>query len=146
MGSAGGNRAVSETAGVAVLVLLTVSVTAAVGLSVIFAADSGPPEADFSFEQIGDRVLITHDGGDEFSASNLVISGPDGELTWAENAEVEPSTAVGPGDATQIGPPSPYGSRLRADDYIQIRYAPGEGNQTVLAERGQRDSPVDVNA
>jgi hypothetical protein len=146
MGSAGGNRAVSETAGVAVLVLLTVSITAAVGLSVIFAADSGPPEADFSFEQIGDRVLITHDGGDEFSASNLVISGPDGELTWAENADIEPSTAVGPGDATQIGPPSPYGARLRADDYIQIRYTPAEGNQTVLAERGQSDNPVDVNA
>jgi hypothetical protein len=133
----GTDRAVSETAGVAVLILMTVSVTLAVGLGVILAGDSGSPEAEFSFEQIGERVLITHDGGDEFPAGELVLRGPDGELTWAANAELEPSTAVGPGDATQIGPPSPYGNPIRPGNYIQVVYDSGEGNQTVLAERGQ---------
>jgi len=53
------DRAVSEGAGVAVLVLLTVAVTASVGLSVMTAPNaSSDVDAEFSFKPLGDRLLI----------------------------------------------------------------------------------------
>jgi hypothetical protein len=58
------DRRVSELAGVAILVSVTVLVTASIGVFVLVVdADAGgPPEATFSFRYIeSSALMITHD-------------------------------------------------------------------------------------
>lgn len=137
------DRGVSEAMGVAALVLITVSATLAVGMTVIFAVeDPEDREADFDFEQIGDRLLITHDGGDTFEAGSLLIRGPEVETTWAANAELDADATIGPGDSTQIGPDTAYGAAVGDDDFIEIVFVT-ETDESVLAERGESDDPFE---
>ena len=132
-----GPRGVSETVGVATLVLITVLVTASVGIGVLFIddGDSEGVQANFTFDYQDDSgaLVVTHSEGDEIPAGDLVLSGPSANVTWAEAAGWNESRAVSQGDIVQLSGGGAYGQRVSSTDTIRVVYAPEEGNETVLS-------------
>ncbi len=130
-----GDRLVSETAGVATLVLFTVIVTASVGIGVLFVDEGGAGiQANFSFDHRSDTssMTVTHAEGDELRAGNLYIEGPRTNVTWAETAGWNESRMVSEGDIIQLSQQSAYGSSVSQSDTINIVYVDDSGNQTTL--------------
>ena len=125
----------TEGIGVAVLIGLTLLVTAMVGLNVLVIDDDdgGGPQANFSYDYIADSqaLIVTHERGDEFEAGNVDIQGPDTRVTWAEVAGREPAATVGPGDVVQLSNGSAYQRQVGARDTITI-YHNTSGNRTQL--------------
>jgi hypothetical protein len=127
-------RAVSEGAGLAVLVLFTVLVTASVGINVLFL-DDGPDgiQANFSFEyrEEGGYLTVTHAKGQDLNGSTLYFEGPDANATWAEMAGQNGSVTVTQGDIVRLSEGNAYGRRVRSGDTINVVYIQN-GNRTVL--------------
>jgi hypothetical protein len=130
-------RGVSEGAGVAALVLLTVVVTASVGATALLmqSNDTEGIQANFTYEYLGERgtLLITHDAGDELEAGNVVIAGPETNITWATVAGQEETELITRGDLVQLSEGSAYGDPVRSRDTIRIVHKPADGNQTLLS-------------
>jgi FlaG/FlaF family flagellin (archaellin) len=129
-------RGVSEFAGVAILVSMTVLVTASVGMFVLVAETDagGPPEANFSFQYVDQSsvLLVTHERGDEIDARNLTVRSPDAQARWNDLAGAEPTETVGPGATVQLSRGNAYGENVNRGDRISVVYAPPSGNVTVL--------------
>ncbi|EMA13074.1 type IV pilin [Haloarcula marismortui] len=125
----------TEGIGVAVLIGLTLLVTAIVGLNVLVIEDDdgGGPQANYSYDYISDNqvLIVTHERGDEFKAGNVDIQGPDNRVTWAEVAGRDLEATVGPGDVVQLSSGSAYQQQVRAQDTITI-YHNASGNRTQL--------------
>ncbi|NHX38799.1 MULTISPECIES: type IV pilin [Haloarcula] len=125
----------TEGIGVAVLIGLTLLVTAIVGLNVLVIEDDdgGGPQANYSYDYISDNqvLIVTHERGDEFKAGNVDIQGPDNRVTWAEVAGRDSEATVGPGDVVQLSSGSAYQQQVRAQDTITI-YHNASGNRTRL--------------
>lgn len=123
-------RGTSETLGVVVLVLVTVVTTASVGLSVTLLQESEEGGASFEFDHQENiqSVLISYTSGDELVAGNIVIEGPGGTVTWAEESQVGPDEMVEPGPpgnvAVVLGEGTEYGTAVGAEATIEIRYTP----------------------
>jgi hypothetical protein len=131
------DRGLTESTGVAVLVGFTVVVTASIGVGVIFfEAGSEGVEAEFSFEYFGDssRLTITMDQGEDIAAGNLLVSGPDGNVTWAALAGYEADRVLDVGAAVQVGPSGEYGSSVLQQDPIRVVYRPDPASETVVGE------------
>ncbi len=132
----GDERAVSESAGVAILIGMTLIVTASVGISVLFVddGDSGGPTANFTFSK--DRgstsMIVIFERGDSFSAGDLIVEGGSNRITWAELASKPANQTIGRGDAIQLSSNSAWGQSVRQGQTIEIYYAPGGGNRTLL--------------
>ena len=127
-------RAVSEGAGVAVLVLFTVVVTASVGVNVLFLDnESEGVQANFTFEYRGDGgyLTVTHSAGDELNSSKLYFEGPDTNATWTEVAGKNSSVTVTQGDIVRLSDGNAYGRRVSSSDTIEVVYI-ADGNRTVL--------------
>ena len=127
----------SEAIGVAILIGLTITVTAMVGLNVlVFSAndDTGGPQANFSYDHVEGNglLLITHERGDELKAGTIEITGPTSTVTWAEAANRNESSLVGPGDIAQIGSENAYGETVNRRDTIRI-YVNRSGNRTQVS-------------
>jgi hypothetical protein len=116
------DRAVSEAAGVAVLILATILVTASVGVGVLFFQGEESTEAAFSYEfsGAGGTLLVTHEGGDPVPAGELIVSGPAGNVTWAALAGSNATAPVEPGDRVLLSGGSSYGSAVAATDVIRV--------------------------
>jgi len=125
----------TEGIGVAVLVGLTLLVTAIVGLNVLVIEDDdgGGPQANFSYDYVEDNelLIVTHERGDEFEAGNVEFEGPSKTVTWAELASREPDAMIGPGDIAQLSSNNAYARRVSARDTITI-YHNTSGNRTQL--------------
>ncbi|MFB6151400.1 MAG: type IV pilin [Haloarculaceae archaeon] len=130
------DRGVSEFAGVAILVGLTVLATASVGMYVLVADTDagGPPQANFSFQYIRDSsvLIVTHERGDEIAARNLTIESKKANATWAALANAEPTEPIGPGATVQLSKRNAYGESVGSGQTIRVLYAPPGGNETVL--------------
>lgn len=130
-------RGVSEDAGVVVLILMTVVVTASVGVTALLMQedDTEGVQANFTYEFLGDRgtLLITHDAGDELEAGNVVIAGPETNITWATVAGREETELITQGDLVQLSEGSAYGDPVRSRDTIRIVHTPADDNRTVLS-------------
>jgi hypothetical protein len=129
-----GERGVSEGAGVAVLVLFTVLVTASVGINVLFLDDSPDGiHANFSFEyrQEGGYLTVTHAEGQDLNGSNLYFEGADANASWAELAGANGSITVTQGDIVRLSDGNAYGQRIAPRDTIEVVYI-DNGNRTVL--------------
>jgi hypothetical protein len=127
-------RGVSEAAGLAVLVLFTVVVTASVGINVLFLDDSPDGiQANFSFEyrEEGGYLTVTHAKGQDLNGSNLYFEGPDANASWAELAGANGSVTVTQGDIVRLSDGNAYGQRIAARDTIDVVYVK-DGNRTVL--------------
>ncbi|MFB6183443.1 MAG: type IV pilin N-terminal domain-containing protein [Haloarculaceae archaeon] len=130
--------AVSEVAGIGILLFFTVVITASVGLGVLFVDESagGAPRANFTFDYIQSAsvLLITHDRGDAIAAGNITVRGPnDHNATWAQLANANDTALVTPGDTVQIGNQNAYGDSVGPGDRIRVYYAPPTGNETELS-------------
>lgn len=133
-----GLRGVSEGTGVAVLVVMTVVATASVGMTVTLLNDEGSNEygAEFRFDYAEElkHLLIFYDEGNSLRAGNLVISGPQGDVTWAQIEGTEPNATVEPSNVpARLTPGNAYGSEVNEEDYVEIRYYP-EGERDEDAE------------
>lgn len=130
-------RAVTESAGVAILVGITIIVTATVGLNVLVVSeqDRDGAHANFSYDHVDSNgaLIITHVEGDEFPASELIIEGENAETTWAAAANVNETESIGPGDIVQISRDNSYGKPVRKTSTIRI-FHEQSGNRTQLSE------------
>ena len=162
------SRGISEGAGVAVLVVITVIATASVGMTATLLSDedTGAYGAQFTFDHSEDlqQLLIFYDSGDPLRAGSIHISGPANDVTWAELEDIDPNTMVEPSNIpTRLSDGNAYGSKVSADDFVEIRYVPesdddggggdGETEEVVLATwndpgegegEGEGEGPVDV--
>lgn len=146
-------RAVSESLGVATLVIVTVVATASVGLGVLFLTDGDTEHGThFEFEHVEglDAVLVFYVEGDDLRAGNLYIEGPNNEVTWAEQAGVDPDDRVTPSppgtDPLRVGDGTPYGSSVDEDDPFRIVYEPEDEDDdpVVLATWNEEGDPGDA--
>ncbi|MHB9286625.1 type IV pilin [Halobacteriales archaeon Cl-PHB] len=129
-------RAVSESAGVAILVGLTVLVTASVGMAVVLDDDEGEGvDAEFRFQYQSEAsiLLVNHVGGDNISAGSLVVSGSPGNFTWAELGGMDESENVTRGDTIQLSGSGTWGDSISSTDTVRVFYAPDPKNRTELA-------------
>ncbi len=151
-------RGVSEGAGVAVLVIMTVVATASVGMTVtlVMDEDEGPFGAEFTFDHSEDlgQLLIFYDSGDELRAGSIHIADDTNEVTWAEIEGMEPDEMVEPSNIpARLTSDNAWGESVSADDFVEIRYIPDDDDddaeEVVLAtwndpEDEPDDGPVDV--
>jgi len=125
----------SETIGVAVLLVMTVLVTGVVGLNVLVVDEDagGAPQANFTYDYVesNELLIVTHSRGDSLEAGNIEFEGPSETATWAELANRNESEMVGPGDIAQLGAENAYGQRVSRRDTITI-YHNASGNRTRL--------------
>lgn len=140
-----GNRGVSELVSVITLLGFVLAIVLALGLSVLFLQpQSSAPSASFSFTYNEEAafLLITHSGGEQLEAGNVVIQGPEVESTWAQiNTQMNNASLVGPDDAIRIGPQNAYGDRVGSSDRIQVLYRDPSTNETsVLSEWSGADA------
>jgi len=129
-----GERGVSEGAGVAVLVLFTVLVTASVGINVLFLDDETEGiQANFTFEyrEEAGYLTVTHAKGQDLNGSDLYFEGPDANASWAELAGANGSVTVTQGDIVRLSGGNAYGRRIAPGDTIDVVYV-ANGNRTVL--------------
>jgi len=130
------DRGVSESAGVGVLIALTVLVTASVGISVLFIpseAEQGT-NATFSFDHFPDsgQLLVTHEDGDAIPAGDIVVSGESKNLTWASILNVSTTKPVEPGDAVQLSDSSAWEDQVQQRHDIAIYYVPNATSAKLL--------------
>ncbi|MFB6217810.1 MAG: aminopeptidase P family N-terminal domain-containing protein [Halobacteriaceae archaeon] len=129
----------SEFAGVAILISVTVLVTASVGLFVLVSGSGtqgGPAQANFSYQYIEDSsvLLVTHERGDTFDARNLTVRGEEKAVPWHELAGSNETAPVGPGTTVQLSSNNAWGENVARGDTVRVVYTPPSGNETVLSE------------
>jgi len=131
-----GTRGMSESIGIALLIGMTVVVTAVVGLNVLVLSedDSGPPQANFSYDYVSEAglLIVTHARGDELQASNVEFEGPGERVTWAQLANRNETAMIGEGDVVQLGSENAYDQQVSGGDTIEIYYNES-GNRTRLS-------------
>lgn len=129
------SQGMSESVGVAVLLGMTILVTAIVGLNVLVVEedDGGGPQANFTYDYIDDNelLIVTHSRGDSLEAGKVEFEGPSQTTTWAEVANRDETEMVEPGDIAQLGAENAYGRRVSQRDQITIYYNQS-GNRTQL--------------
>lgn len=127
--------AMSESIGIALLVGLTVIMTAVVGLNVLVVPEEGSDEvqANFTYSYIpeSEALIVTHSRGDELQAGNVEFRGPGENVTWAEVANKNETDLVTPGDAAQLSQGNAYDRRVSGRDTVVIYYNES-GNRTQL--------------
>jgi hypothetical protein len=131
--------AVSEMASMLTLVVIAFVIVFAIGANVLFfEPQSDHPDASFSFDYFDDRsqLLVTHEGGDQIRAGDLLIRGPEAQATWDElNDNANASTMIGQNDAVQVGQATAYGDRIRSADRIAVVYSNTSTNSTAVLEQ-----------
>jgi hypothetical protein len=131
----GDDRGVSEAASVAALVVMTVVVTASVGMGVLFVGDDGSEsvDADLEFRHFsGQSVLfVTYNDGPELRAGNVTVRAPARNMTWAELGNQSAASAIQPGSGIQLSQNSPYGMGVPSSANVTVVYT-GGANESVL--------------
>ncbi|PSP55504.1 hypothetical protein BRC73_09065 [Halobacteriales archaeon QH_7_66_37] len=136
MGGLGADsRAVSESAGVAALIAITVLATASVGLSVIIAADGGDGSSfpvEFQYSSDLSQLTVFYDGEEEVRAGDVVVDGPAGNFTWAELANVPENRSIAAGDQPVfLNEGSAYGDDVAESEVIRVIHRPEDGETSV---------------
>jgi hypothetical protein len=128
--------AVSESAGVGLLIGMTVIVTAVVGINVLVVEqDDGGPQANFTYDHVSgqDILIVRYSSGDSFQAGDIEFNGPAGNATWAELSDWNETDMAGPGDITQLAESNAYGESVSSTDTITVYYNES-GNRTQLSQ------------
>lgn len=127
-------RAVSESTGVATLVVITLVATATVGLGALFLDGEDETEfgAQFTFSHLSERgeLLVFYESGENLRAGNIIISGPSGEVTWAQLRGMDANATATPGtrEPVRLSSQTAYGSSVTEEHYVEIRYRPTEND------------------
>lgn len=141
-------RAISESTGVAVLLVITVVASASVGLSALLVAEDDTEygaEIQFSYLEARSELLVFYTGGEDLRAGNLHFRGPDAEVTWAQLRGVGDDARVTPSqsgtDPVRLGSNTAYGSEVAEEGYVEVVYEPTEEDDleepVVLATWGE---------
>ncbi|MFB6309257.1 MAG: type IV pilin N-terminal domain-containing protein [Haloarculaceae archaeon] len=128
-------RGLSEASGVAILIGITVVVTATVGLSAILdVGETGPPRANFSYSYIeqNNMLIVTHQRGDPLPAGSVILSGEKNNVTWATIAGMNDTEMVSQGDTIQLSENNAFNQSLLRQDRVRIYYE-SNGNRTELS-------------
>lgn len=145
-------RGVSESAGVAALIMITLVATASVGLSVIIVADDGDDggsgfSVDFQYSGDLSQLTVFYNGDEEVQAGNIVFDGPSTNVTWAELADVSADEPVAPGDRPVfLNEGSAYGGNVGESDSVRVVYSPPDDEVVTVvwneaAAGGDEESP-----
>lgn len=133
-----GDRAMSESIGIGLLVVMTVVVTAVVGVNVLVVGegdDGSAPQANFTYDYVEDSglLLVTHSRGDAIQSGRIEFEGPrrEARANWSELASLNRSELVEPGDIAQLGEDNAYGRRVGSSETITVYYNES-GNRTQL--------------
>lgn len=133
-----GDRAMSESIGIGLLVGMTVVVTAVVGVNVLVVSEDragGVPQANFTYDYAEDSslLLVTHSRGDSIQAGRLEFEGPRGEAkaNWSQLANRNRTELVEQGDIVQLGEGNAFGRRVGSSDTVTVYYN-DSGNRTQL--------------
>ena len=133
-----GDRAMSESIGIGLLVGMTVIVTAVVGLNVLVVSEDGAggvPQANFTYDYSEDNslLLVTHSRGDPMQAGRIEFEGPLGEpkANWSQLANTNRTAMVEEGSIVQLGEGGAWDQRVGSTDTIAIYYNKS-GNRTQL--------------
>lgn len=141
------SRAVSEMLGVAVLVGMTVLVTAALGAGVLLIAEEDQQEtAQISFNYLSNQLAVVYEDDEPRAAGRLFIDGPDSNVSWAElDDQRGPEEMVEGETAIFVGPETAYRANVGENDVIEIVYITEAGERVVLAtwNEGQQSDPLD---
>lgn len=137
-----GRRASSETLGVAVLIGMTLLVTAGLGLGVlVISEDEQQKSADIDFTFLGDTLVVVYQDETERVAGNLYIQGPANNVSWAElDDRVGPEGMVGPGTDVRLNANTAYGAQPSEDQFFEIIYFDENGERFVLASVNEGES------
>jgi hypothetical protein len=142
-------RASSETLGVAVLIGMTLLVTAGLGVGVMMISDQEQQQtADISFTFLSDTLVVVYQDGTERTAGDLYIDGPANNVSWAElDEELGPEDAVTQNTEVRLNSDTAYGSQPAEEDTFEVIYFTGDGQRFVLASvnadgDGSGDSPA----
>jgi flagellin-like protein len=98
----GADRGVSPVIGVILMIAITVVIAAATGTLVLQLVDdrtseleAGDVEAEFSVSYGTDSVTVTHTGGDDIPADQLLLDGDvERSQRWGEYGDVSPGDSV----------------------------------------------------
>lgn len=134
-------RGVSESAGMAVLIGITLVVTGAVGVGVFLETADELESAEFTFnyaEELNQLVIVYQDD-EELQASEVYVEGPAGNFTWAELAQMDEEGLLTEIDTIFANNQGPYGADVEEEDYFKITYVPDDDESTVLAEWNAED-------
>lgn len=132
------DRAVSESAGVAALIVITVVATASVGLSALVVNNDNAGgntgfSVEFQYSMNLAQLTIFHNGESPVQAGNVIISGPNGNATWAELADIGEQEAVAPGDQPVfVSDSSAYDAEVAESDTISVIYENPDGETVTL--------------
>lgn len=146
------DRGVSESAGVATLIVITLVATASVGLSVVIVAEDNDDDSGFSvdFQYSGDlsQLTVFYNGDEEVRAGDIVVDGPEVNVTWAELADMPENEPVTPGDRPVfLNEGSPYGGNVGENDAVRVVYEPPDDEPVVIvwneAAAGDDGEPSD---
>jgi hypothetical protein len=135
-------RGLSDSMGVAALVLMTVLGTLSVGMTVFLATgeDEGQFGAEFNFQaqENLELLIIFYDSGDDLRAGSLYVDGPANNVSWAELTGVDEDATVSPGTGpVRVGKNTPYGSSVSPESYFEIIYHSEDGERLVLGTFGE---------
>lgn len=132
------DRGVSESLGVAVLVLITVTAVLSVGLSALFVVNQEETNqfgAEIRFQYLSNlkQLLIFYDSGDDLDGDRLFIEG-ENNVTWAElrGEGFNGTVQAGHSEPLRVGSESAYGNRVTQQSIIKVVYDPEDGEKIVL--------------
>jgi len=132
---------INNVAAVATLLVFTVVIGGGLGAAVLFAEeeDTGPPSANFTYTYFDENsaLLVTMDEGDEFPASELLVSNGNVNVTWAAVANTNNTTRVKPGDTIRLGQENAFGRSVTSTDKISIYWT--GGNETRKLDEWTKD-------
>ena len=127
-------RASSETLGVAVLIGMTILVTASLGLGVIFMdtqEQERTAEVDFTF--LSESLVVQYQDETERRAGSLFIEGPQNNVSWAALDESRgPDDMVNQSSRVQLTANN-FGSRPRDNQRYALVFITEAGERFVLA-------------
>ncbi|WP_336326088.1 hypothetical protein [Halovenus sp. HT40] len=146
-------KASSETLGVAVLIGMTVLVTAGLGLGVIFMDEQDQKrtaEVDFTF--LSDSMVVQYQDGTERRAGSLFVEGPRNNVSWADLDDSRgPDDMVNQSSRVQVTADN-FGATPRDNQRYALVFITEEGERVVLAsvnddaEEGAGESPTGPDA
>jgi flagellin-like protein len=135
------SQAVSPVIGVILMVAITVILAAVIATFVLGlgeqVSDTAPQVSfDFDYDESNGELTITHEGGDDVSASEMFVRGSGSDGDWSSDGA---DTSVSYGDNTDINAGNSVTVSVSSDDTVRIVYEPSSGGSS--ATIGKWDGP-----
>lgn len=144
-GKTADTRGSSETLGVAVLIGMTLLVTAGLGLGVMTISEEEQEQtADISFTFLSDTLVVVYQDPTERVAGNLYIDGPTNNVSWDQlDDELGPEDMVTQNTEVRLSSDTAYAAQPAEEDAFDVVYITEDGDRFVLASVNEGDDSED---